>query len=248
MESTVFNTDCMEFMQSYNGEPPKLIVTDPPYDLPSWSGGGFMDESKRDWIAQMNVDNLSRSYDIETFATLVDKMQKGNINIYFFCNKLQIPQYFDEYVNKRKCKFDILSWHKTNAMPTFKGKYLTDTEYILYFRNHGGCDPQSYEDAKTFFLQDINIKDKSKWVHPTIKPLNIVRTLIRNSSKENDLMFDPFLGSGTSRVASFLENRRFLGCELDKSFYDLQQRRYDKECLNTVKTDNGLTITQNTLF
>lgn len=138
MESNVYHCDCMQFMREYGGRAPKLVVTDPPYDLPSWAGGGFMDESKREWISQMNVDNLSNSYDIETFASLLEAMQDGKLNVYFFCNKLQIPKYIEEYVIKRNCKFDILCWHKGNAMPTFKGKYLTDTEYILYFRNRGG--------------------------------------------------------------------------------------------------------------
>ena len=55
--SAVYRGDCIEWLESYDGAPIKLIVTDPPYTLPSWSGGGFMDESKRDWINEMDVDN-----------------------------------------------------------------------------------------------------------------------------------------------------------------------------------------------
>lgn len=239
--SETYNCDCLKWLEEYSGEPIKLVVTDPPYDLPSWSGGGFMDESKKDWIAQMNVDNLSKSYSIPYFAGLLKKVQGGKINAYFFCNKLQIPEYFKVYVQDEGCKFDILTWHKTNAMPTFHGKYLTDTEYILYFRNAGGgCDPQSYDDAKTYFLGDINLSDKKKWSHPTIKPLNIARTLIRNSSKEGDIVFDGFLGSGTTRVAAYAEGRRFLGCELDKKWYAIQQERYEKECQNIVRAGNRI--------
>lgn len=177
----------------------------------------------------MNVDNLSKSYNIDYYADLLYKAQGGKINAYFFCNKLQIPQYFKTYVERYKCKFDILTWHKQNAMPTFKGKYLTDTEYILYFRNKGGCNPQCYEDAKTWWVKGINAKDKKKYGHPTIKPIDIVRTLIRNSSSEGDLVFDGFLGSGTTRVACYFEKRNFIGCELDNKFFKMQEERFIEE-------------------
>ena len=247
MKSEVYNSDCIEWMSAYDGPPIKLIVTDPPYSLPSWTGGGFMDASKADWIAEMDVDNLSRGYSIEAFADLAERIQDGKINAYFFCNKLQIPDYFKVYVEKKKCKFDILSWHKSNAMPTFKGKYLTDTEYILYFRNKGGCNPKNYDDAKTWFLGDINQSDKKKWKHPTIKPLTIVKTLIRNSSEEGDLVFDGFLGSGTTRVAAYAEGRDFVGCELDEKWFNVQQERYEKECLNIVRVGD-FKIEEKTLF
>lgn len=238
LTNKAYNADCMDWLRSYDGDPIKLVVTDPPYLLPSWTGGGFMDESKKGWIATMDVDNLSRGYDIAEFAELINKVQGGAINVYFFCNKLQIPDYFDIYIGKYGCKFDILTWHKDNAMPTFNGKYLTDTEYILYFRNRGGCDPKSYEDAKTWWIQPINQRDKKRWRHPTIKPLNIVRTLIRNSSSAGDLVCDPFLGSGTTRVAAYFEGRSFVGCELDEGWYETQERRFDEECRGVLRVNN----------
>ena len=229
MLDKIFNVNCIDFLETYNGPRIDLVVTDPPYNLPSWEGGGFMDAKKTQWISEMNVDNLSKSYDICKYAELINKAQGNNINAYFFCNKLQIPEYFKVYVDKYKCKFDILCWHKQNAMPTFHGKYLTDTEYILYFRNNGGCNPQRYEDARTFFIQGINLVDKKKYKHPTIKPLNIVATLIRNSSNEGDVVFDGFIGSGTTAIAAIQEKRHFIGCELDATFYKIAQDRIKNE-------------------
>ena len=251
MRSEVYNTDSIEFLKNYNIEEGKidLVITDPPYELPSWSGGGFMNEEKRDWINEMNVDNLSRSYNIEKYAEMLYNVQGGKINAYFFCNKLQIPEYFRVYIGKYKCKFDILTWHKDNAMPTFKGKYLTDTEYILYFRNKGGCAPKCYEDAKTWWVKSINIKDKEKYGHPTIKPLDIVRTLIRNSSKEGDLVFDGFLGSGTTRIGCYLEKRNFIGCEIDEKFYHIQEERFLEDIMGEKKIyDNNRLVKQLNLF
>ena len=241
MISEVHNVDSIEFLKNYSigGGKIDLVLTDPPYDLPSWRGGGFMNEKnvRKEWRNEIDVENLSRSYDIDKYADLLYKVQGGKINAYFFCNKLQIPQYFKTYVERYKCRFDILSWHKNNAMPTFKGKYLTDTEYVLYFRNKGGCNPQCYDDAKTYWIKNINVEDKKKYGHPTCKPLDIVRTLIRNSSKMGDLVFDGFLGSGTTRVACYIEERNFIGCELDKNFFQIQEMRFknDTQELSTKK-------------
>lgn len=234
--SQTYLTDCFDFMQSYTGEPPALVVTDPPYKLEQFGGAkGFMEQGRMvKFKKELYVDHLQNSYDISTYAELLEHMQQGNINAYFFCNKLQIPQYLDEYVTKRKCRFDLLCWHKTNPMPTFNCKYLTDTEYILYFRNCGACHPKNYDDAKTYFLTTINNADKQQWRHPTIKPLSIVSTLIRNSSNEDDLVFDGFLGSGTTRIAAHLLNRNFIGCELLPQYYDLQQQRYNDTINNTI--------------
>lgn len=251
MKSEVYNNDGIKFLEEYKGERIHLVVTDPPYELPSWAGGGFMNEKtvRPDWINEMNVDNLSKSYNIDYYADLLYKAQGGKINAYFFCNKLQIPQYFKTYVERYKCKFDILTWHKQNAMPTFKGKYLTDTEYILYFRNKGGCNPQCYEDAKTWWVKGINAKDKKKYGHHTIKPIDIVRTLIRNSSSEGDLVFDGFLGSGTTRVACYFEKRNFIGCELDNKFFKMQEERFIEETTGEQTMDyNGNKVTQLGLF
>ena len=61
--------------------------------------------------------------------------------------------------------------------------------------------------------------------HPTIKPLNIVQTLIKNSSKENDVILDCFLGSGTTAVAAKNLNRKYIGFELDTKWFNIAKDR-----------------------
>ena len=69
--------------------------------------------------------------------------------------------------------------------------------------------PKSYEDAKKVFLYPINIKDKKKWKHPTIKPKSLIRKIVRNSSRENDIGLDCFMGSGTTAVSCIKEKRNY---------------------------------------
>ncbi|GHU74930.1 hypothetical protein FACS1894188_04670 [Clostridia bacterium] len=68
------------------------------------------------------------------------------------------------------------------------------------------------------FTQPINAKDKNRYNHPIIKPLNIIETLIKNSSREGDVVLDPFMGSGTTALAAAKNNRRYIGFEINETY------------------------------
>lgn len=205
-----------------------LIVTDPPYLIPQISGGGIINNKKmlnRSLLA-LKDSHLTKGYDIKAFADEVVRLQGKNINAYFWCNKAQLPSYLEIYVKSLGCKYELLCWHKNNALPTYSNKYLSDTEYCLYVhKGKGRTHPLSYNDAKTWWVGPINLADKKKYGHPTIKPLDYIRQLIRNSSNEGDVVFDPFAGSGTTAIAALLERRRFIGFEIDENFYKIAQTR-----------------------
>lgn len=63
--------------------------------------------------------------------------------------------------------------------------------------------------------------------HPTIKPLGIFETLVKNSSRENDLVLDCFSGSGTTAIACHRLNRRFICIEKDKDYYEASVKRLE---------------------
>lgn len=227
----LLNKDCIEGMKTLADNSIDLIVTDPPYDIGSINGGGSVNTVKKlnKSLQDLRKADLIKGYDIVAFGEEALRVM-NEINIYFWCNKKQIPTYFDFYVNKHKCTFDILAWHKTNALPTYSNKYLSDTEYLLYFRKgKGKCFPESYEDAKTYYVAPINHKDKKLWGHPTIKPLDITEKIIRNSTRQGQTVLDPFSGSGTTAIACINNNRNFIGFELDKDYYDISLNRIEKE-------------------
>ena len=98
-------------------------------------------------------------------------------------------------------------------------------EYILHFRKGAKCKPQSYEDAKTVFLGSINHKDNKLYGHPTVKPLELVEKLIRNSSSEGEIVLDTFCGSGTTCVACERLNRNYIGIEISPEYCELSEKR-----------------------
>lgn len=230
----LFNADCLEVLKQLEDNSIDLVVTDPPYSISDISGGGSINNVKHmvNSIKELETANIHKGYDIESVGKELVRVMK-NINLYVWCNKLQIPDYFNFYVNKLKCKFDILCWHKTNALPAYKNKYLSDTEYCLYFRKKGFCDPSltddRYENAKTFYIAPLNHKDKKLYDHPTIKPLDFTEKIIKNSSKENDTVLDCFMGSGTTGVACKKLNRHFVRIELNKQYFDTAKKRIENQ-------------------
>ena len=114
-----------------------LIVTDPPYLIESTNTGSKSKLAKS--IQKMNNQLaegvLTTGIDNNILEDFIRVMKK--INIYIWCNHKQIPQYLDFFVSKYDCKFDIIIWNKSNAIPLFNNKYLTDKEFCLYFRRGG---------------------------------------------------------------------------------------------------------------
>lgn len=205
-----------------------LIVTDPPYLIENTKAGGHSNLAKS--IQGMNDELangiLTQGINEEILDEFMRVMKVPNI--YIWCNHKQIPMYLDYFVNKHKCSFDIIIWVKTNAMPLFNNKYLTDKEYCLYFRKGAYCNPQSYEEAKTVYFQPININDKQLFEHTTINPINIISTLIKNSSKENDIVLDCFGGVATTAVACKELNRNFILMEIEPKWVKIGNDRLNK--------------------
>lgn len=219
--------DCLELIKKVPDKSVDLIVTDPPYLIKNTKAGGNSELARS--IQKMNdnieQDNIVSGFDTAIFDECLRVMKK--FNAYFWCNKEQIPMYLDYFVNKNGCSFDILCWQKDNATPLFSNKYLSDKEYCLYFRRGGYCNPQSYDDAKTVWHRPINIDDKKEFEHPTIKPLAIIETLVRNSSIKGQTVLDPFMGSGTTGVACVDLQREFIGYEINPKYYEIAKRRID---------------------
>jgi len=228
--TTIYNGDCLDVMDYLieQGVKVDLIMTDPPYLIENTNPGGNCDfaNSLKGVNKELDEGTLTEGIDNSYLERMVKLQDK--INIYIWCNHKQITQYLDFFVKKHNCKFDIIIWNKTNSPPTFNNKYLTDKEYCFYFRKGGYCNPNSYNSAKTVYNIPINIKDKRKYGHPTIKPLSIITNLILNSTKENHIVLDCFAGSFTTSYACEQLNRNNIGIELEKKYCDIGVERLSK--------------------
>ena len=224
-ENNIYMMDCLQGLRLIPDNSIDLIVTDPPYQIDGVHEYKGNDLGKRliNYQGKLMDDNLVSGFDTAILDEMYRVMKVPNI--YIWCNIAQVPMYIKYFALEKGCKMDILIWHKTNPMPCCNNKWLTDKEYCLYFRKGGYCNPSGYAEAKTVWHLPTNVKDKKLYGHPTIKPLPIIENIIRNSSKEGDVVLDAFIGSGTTAVACIKNGRKYLGFENNEVYYEVAQNR-----------------------
>ena len=251
----VYNEDCYKAIKDIPDKSIDLVYIDIPYDFEANGGGGCFGTKKRDYHGEYEkvnqntnasrVWNSTAKYandlaeiafgiDFSILEELCRVMKK--IHIYIWCSKKQIPALLNYFLDKG-CFFEILTWHKTNPIPTCNNKYLSDTEYCLLFREEGtSVNNGTFKTKSKYYISEINVKDKGLYEHPTIKPLSFVKNHIINSTKEGDVVLDCFLGSGTTAVACKELGRNFLGFEIDPKYYQIAVDRL-----------NGITVAERKL-
>lgn len=108
-------------------------------------------------------------------------------------------------------------WEKLNVL--FEG--LPKYDDIVYTFNLPMGVTDVFDDINFYIHKD----DK---IHPTEKPLKLINRLLLCSTKENDIVVDPFMGSASTAISCINNNRKYLGCELDKTYYDLSIEKINK--------------------
>ena len=220
----IYNIDCMEGLKLIDDNSIDLVIIDPPY---------LLNINKVKKVSNMNkyandLLNLKDGFDLKVLDLLIQKMKK--INIYIYCSKRQVKDLLNYFSNKN-CNHEILTWHKQNPSPLINNNYLPDTEYILFFREKGVKLYGNYHTKRKYYISLTNKVDKQKYKHPTIKPLELIEYHIENSSKEGDLILDCFAGSGTTLVGAINKNRRYIGFEIDKNYYEIAKKRIEEAVL-----------------
>lgn len=217
---TIYNMDCLEGMKSLPDKCVDLVIADPPYVIET-SGGGLYTQPDKQYVKELN--GMKDGFDPRVLDELCRVMKR--INCYFFCSQKQIQPLLDYFVSGRKCNWNLLSWHKSNPVPACGNKYLTDTEYVLFFREKGVKVGGSFDTKHTYWVTPLNQKDKKLYKHPTVKPQFIVDQLIINSSQPGDLVLDPFLGSGTVAVSAVANGRHYLAYEINPDYFEMAETR-----------------------
>ena len=214
----IFNEDCLKGLARIPDSSIDLIIMDPPYYFgENAKGAGHFGDRQ----VYQEIGDINEKVNTDVLDEVLRVLKTPNV--YIWCNKKQIGQYIT-YFEARGCFTDILTWHKTNPTPAISNNYLSDTEYCLFFRKNAKLYGD-YISLKKYWITPVNIADKKAWGHPTIKPLSIIQQLIKNSSREGDIVLDPFLGSGTTALACKSLGRHYLGYEINPDYYRIAQAR-----------------------
>ncbi len=226
--------DCFERMKEIPDHSVDLILTDPPYNLSQYSTGNL----KFDWRSDINNDVAEWDKVPLNPKDLLDEFKRilsPNGNIFIFCSYNLIGEYH-KYFDPDFDTFQFLFWHKTNPVPNFrKTSFLNSCELIVCCWNKGHIWNFSKQNEMHNFIESPicmgseRIKDSSgKYLHPTQKPVKVLKKIIEIASNENSVVLDCFNGVGSTGDAALSLNRRYIGIEIDLNYYAASIERLKK--------------------
>lgn len=220
----IYNADCYEAIKKIPSKSIDLVYIDIPYLIED-GGCSSSELSKRiKKVQHQEIENIRHSINYSIFDELCRVMKK--IYIYIWCSKEQMFEIMKYFIENKKVRFNLLVWCKTNPTPMTNNVWLPDVEYCFCFKERGAKRyNDGYELKSKFYLSAKNKQDKNLFQHPTIKPLELVKRHLLHSTNENDIVLDCFLGSGTTAVACKELGRKYIGFEIDKTYYNIAKER-----------------------
>tara|TARA_B100000287_G_scaffold406167_1_gene430344 strand:+ start:95 stop:787 length:693 start_codon:yes stop_codon:yes gene_type:complete len=210
----LYNDDCMKILPTLNSGSINLTLTDIPYDEVNRKSGGLrnLDKSNADIITFL----------LDDFIDEVVRVTSGSI--YIFCGSVQVShirnRFIEHNLSVRHC-----IWEKTNPSPmNGEHMWLSSIENCVFAKKSG-----AYFDIKERCKSSVWKCSTEKFKgHPTPKPIELMERLIQASSKPEDIILDPCMGSGAVGIAAKRTRRNFIGVELDKKYYNITQDRINK--------------------
>ncbi len=222
----LYNTDSIEYLKSIQSNSIDCIITDPPYKITSrgnaGNSGGMMqkDLSMKGKIFNYNDVKMS-DYIPELYRIL-----KDNSHCYLMTNHVNLQEMINTATDNGFKFVKCLIWNKGNKI--MGGYYMSQFEYILFLRKGKGKRINNCGTSDILEVPNKKTKVDGKNIHDTEKPVKLMEILIANSSKENEIILDPFMGSGSTGVACKNLNRQFIGIELDENYFKIAKERIEE--------------------
>lgn len=217
IENTIINDDCMNILKQLPDKCIDLVLTDPPY-MQEFHGRG-MSKDRPNYLKIKEYGSTSNLNYKEFFELLITKMKR--VNFFTFCDK-ETKFEFIKLAKEHNFGYKEIPFCKTSPTPFCNNQWLPDVEFGLHiFKDLEVMG--DYSTKRSWFImpnfQEPNIN------HPTPKRVDVVKKILKNISKEDDLILDCFSGSGTTAVACHNLKRRFICIERDYDYYKASVER-----------------------
>lgn len=236
--SEVYNEDCIETLKRLPDGSVDLMLQDTPFGV-TMNDWDIVPDFARLWPEWLRVGKDNCAFIFFGTQPFISDLINSNRSMFRY-DLIWYKALGSGFLNANKMPMrnheHIVVFYK--SLPTYNpqmsiGKMRQKgTRNSKQSSNYGNFDykvsvnniyhPQSVID----FTNGDNTKENE---HPTQKPIALIRYLIRTYSNPNDLVFDGYLGSGTTMIAAYLEGRSFIGSELKEHYYKLIQRRFKEQ-------------------
>lgn len=235
--STLVNADCFDVFPLIADKSVDAVIIDPPYELDN-HGGGKTDFAQRKLVKDLHIDFISNGFEMEKVFTEIERVSK-TMNMVCFCSNKQVSKIMN-YWEQKKYSVTLLVWQKSNPVPFGNGKYISDLEFMVYVRGKNAIfNNTGYENQlKTFNYPAPSSKAR---IHPTEKPIELLKRLIEIHSNKGSVVLDCFGGSFSTGLACMELERDFIGIEIDAEIFNSAKKRVEEK-----RKEKDLT--QKTLF
>jgi site-specific DNA-methyltransferase (adenine-specific) len=221
----IYNTNFKEGLKLIANNSIDLVVTDPPYKTITGgdSDGANSERPKGMLGGNRKLFKHQNNIKISDWIPELYRVLKEGTHCYIFTNVLNLNEMLNESQKAGFKLHNLLVWEKNNCTPS--QFYMKNCEYVLFLRKGKAKWVNNIGGSKTVHKFNNIIGKK---LHPTEKPVELLKYYILNSSNTNDLVFDPFIGSGSLAQACIEADRNFLGFEIDEEYYNIATNRINK--------------------
>lgn len=227
----IYQQSCLEGMKQLPDECVDLIFTDPPYyQYRAKNVKGL--KNHKDVVTEFEFDDFKSEEEYLEFLeeVLVElyRIAKPGAAGYLFCGD-DFVSYINKLVVKAGFQFrKVIHWHKTNPFPAIytRKMYANSMEMIVHF-SKGTPKTWNHKPVNEMhnFIETPICMGKERKAHKTQKPLKVCIPFIEISSNENDLVIDPFMGSGTTAIACLATGRNYIGYERSEEYMKIIEER-----------------------
>ena len=231
---TIVAGDCLDVMADMPDGCVDLIATDPPYGISYSSCGGPRVSKERKGKIKEETKIIGDDFINLDWFSEIYRVLRWQAALYCFCSFNSYPKFRNVLKQKGFELKTPLVWDKGNCgMGDLRGDYGNQVEIIIYATKgrhilYGGRDRN---------IIRIQRPADAYRLHPTQKPVELLSFLLTKSSQQGELIFDPFIGSGTTAVAALKLGRHFYGCDISPEYVELANERIEKAKLETAQLD-----------
>jgi len=207
----IYNEDCLEGMKRIKNGSVDLVVTDPPY-LIKYKTNYRKDKSHKFCNEILNDDNEEM---IKNYIKECYRIMKDDTAMYMFCN-LDKVEFFKAELSKYFKIKNMIIWVKNNwTAGDLKAGFGKQYE-IIFLVNKGR---KLFNGKRITDVWQFSRVAGKQQIHQNQKPIDLIENCILKHSDEQRIVFDGFMGGGTTAIACLNTNRNYIGFELDNEYY-----------------------------
>jgi len=236
----IYCGDALQLMKDIPPESIDLIVTDPPFAIDFKAKRSNYNRTQERVLEGYNEIPKEKYYDFTVnWMKEAYRVLKKTGSMYVFSGWTNLKDILNALNNVGFIIINHLIWKYQFGVFT-KRKYVTSHYHILFVVK----DRKKYKFNKIeHYPEDVWIINREYWTGriktPTKLPVELVKKILMFSSDEGDIVFDPFLGSGTVAVVAKMLGRHYLGFEIVPEYYEFAKERISKVQMSLFKWVNG---------